>query len=327
LVVRIGNLAFKPDQQPFFVYVDREVLGTEPREPAPLKAPADARAMRWPVWISGWIADPGELNTQLAWNSVPCQDVWVSRDLKRVSQYIRGVEAIGLADSLTAPWAIDAGGGISCPGHFIAQRGSQLVWNESTWPDNPNKPAEPKVVARIPDGYETFALPASDPLGHAIDQGASLYWLIDDGSGPKCEQWSFNLKNPRHGAPGREGRLVRREKWDKETAWFPMSYLPSEGKRPAVLHLGTIKLSGGGTMKCECESNYALLRADDNELEVIAQPPPEGLVAYDPAEVERWFLTPAKCQAARTEVAQTLERDGSMATRLGFHAVMPAFQF
>jgi hypothetical protein len=251
----------------------------------------------------------------------------VSRDLKRVSQYIRGVEAVGIADSLTAPWpTIDAGGGISCPGRFIARLGAQLVWSETTKPDNPNKPAEPRVVERIPDSYKTFEPPAGDPLGQAIEHGESLYWLIDDGSGPKCDKWTFRLDVPRGHVAGREGRLVRNEKWDREIAWFPMSYLPSKEKRLAVLHLGTIMLSGGGTMKCTCESDYALLRAEDGELEVIAQPPPDNLIAYDPSQIERWFLTAEKCEVARTQAAEALGSDGSMATRLGFHAVNPAFR-
>jgi len=328
LMVRIGNLPFKPDQGPLVVYVNRESLGTEPRELASLKAPVDTRSMRWSVPISGWIADPDEPNMKPAWSSKPCEDVWVSRDLKRVSQYVRGVEVIGIADSLTAPWpTIDAGGGISCPGRFIAHRGAQLVLCETTKPDNPNKPAEPRVVERIPEGYRTFELPKGDPLGNAIEQGASAYWLTDDGSGPKCDQWSFRLDDPRHRAKGRKGRLVRHEKWDRETAWFPMSYLPSEEKRLAVLHLGTIMLSGGGTMKCPCESDYAILRADEGELEVISQPPPDDIIAYDPSQTERWFLSAEKCQVARTQAAEALERDGSVATRLGFHAVLPGLQF
>ena len=343
LLVRIGNLPFGHEQEPFVVYVDRDLLGTEPREPAPLAAPADTRTIRWSVWTFGWIADPNEPNMQPAWSSLPCQEVWVSRDLKRVSQYVRGVEAIGIVDIMPAVWpTIQAGGGISCPGHFIAQRGAQLlltVTDKPDKPDRPDKPVQPTAVARIPDGYEAFELPSSDSLDNAIEKGASLYWLVDDGSGPKCDEWSFKLTRPRHmsaaalpspanagGHAGREGRLVRRAKLDKEVAWFPMTYKPSDGSQTAVLHLGTIMLSGGGTLKCDCESDYALLRANDGELVVIDESLPDGLVAYDPSETERWFLTPEKCEAARTEAAQTLERDGSMATRLGFHAVIPAFR-
>jgi hypothetical protein len=325
LVIRIGGLPFGHEPGPFVVYVDREVLGTEPRETAPPKAPADTRAVRWPFGVMGWIADPDVIHIQVAWTAIRCEDVWVSRDLTRVSQYIRGVEAIGIADNVVTRSPAIQLHDYPCPAHFIAQHGSQLMWTET---DNPEKPAEPRTVQRIPDGFRTFELPASDPLGHAIEQGASLYWLTDDGSGPKCDEWSFRLKGLRHGAnghPRRAGRLVRRVKWDGEITWFPMTYLPSEDRRPAVLHLGTVELSGGGTLKCECVSDYAILRADDGELEVIARSLPEGLVAYDPAEAERWFLSPAKCEAARSAAAQALERDGSIAPRLGFHAVINAF--
>jgi hypothetical protein len=325
MVVRIGNLPFGHEPGPFVLYVDRDLLGTQPREPAPIKAPEDTRAVRWPFGVMGWIADPDKVNIQVAWTAVRCEDVWVSRDLTRVSQYIRGVEAIGIADGITARRPTIQLHDYPCPAHFIARRGSELIWTET---DNPEKPAQPRVLLRIPDGFKAFAPAPDDPLGHAIDQGASLYWLLDDGTGPKCDEWSFRLKRPRQSAaehPGREGRLVRRAKWEGETAWYPMSFLPSEGDRPAVLHLGTIMLSGGGTLKCECVSDYSLLRADNDELEVIARSLPEGLVAYDPAEAERWFLSPAKCEAARTEAERALQRDGSIAPRLGIHAAIAAF--
>jgi hypothetical protein len=86
-----------------------------------------------------------------------------------------------------------------------------------------------------------------------------------------------------------------------------------------------LQLDGRQAFKCECEYTYSLLRADVDELTRMGRPMPEHAVAYDPGDAERWFLSRKKCEAVRDDVARSIERDGTAATRVELHAVVSSF--
>ncbi len=52
-----------------------------------------------------------------------------------------------------------------------------------------------------------------------------------------------------------------------------------------------------------------------------SKPLPPDVVAYAPGDAERWFTSRESCEAARREAITAIERDGTAATRTGFHAM------
>jgi len=185
----------------------------------------------------------------------------------------------------------------------------------------------------IPAGYRRLELPAPDPLAAAIEHGGSVYWLRLTEKGPVCDQWRFALDRRAAGqrdSPRLDGRLVRQELYvdydgKKKRASHPMHYQPASDGKPAELHLETLQFDGRQMFKCDCEYHYTLLHAEAGELELMGRPLPENVVAYDPRDAERWFLSPKQCETARVEVARTIEEDGTMAPRVGLHAVVSSF--
>ena len=73
-------------------------------------------------------------------------------------------------------------------------------------------------------------------------------------------------------------------------------------------------------MKCDCEYRYRILSENGDELFAQARPIPVDTVAFDPSEAERWFFSKKACETRREQAARTIEHDGRMTTRLGFHA-------
>ena len=289
-VVRIGSLPFAWSRKDFNVYVARDILGTTPQPPIDYRPPGRVWSVRMPH-VEGWIRDCGP---SVAWSAIECEDAWVYEDF-RVSQYSRGVEVVGESEHFNAstlPGAISSHEALHCPARTIT---------------SPNAP--------IPSGYRRLELPATDPLAQAITQGRAIHWLLQTERGPICDEWRF-AKN----------RLTRvkpfRANSGNVKASYPIDYhLSSEG-RPAVLHLETLEFDGRPALMCPCQYDYFLLHADAGELELMARTMPEAVVAYDPRDAERWFLSREKCEIARAEVARAISQDGLLATQLGLHAVV-----
>ncbi len=78
-----------------------------------------------------------------------------------------------------------------------------------------------------------------------------------------------------------ESRLTRREKDNRQIASNPVTHASRGVSSLPQLHVGTLELDGHIALKCECESDYALALAKDGRFELVAQPLPDGVVAYD----------------------------------------------
>ena len=180
-------------------------------------------------------------------------------------------------------------------------------------------------ISKIPEGYLAVQSQNPDKLASAIERGASLYWLVQTEKGPVCDTWRFaSARRKREGERATiEARLVHPgplRHFDASNAWYPATYLEARGDRLAELDLDTLRVGGHLGMKCVCEYRYRILSENGDELFAQARPIPDDTVAFDPSEAERWFFSKRACEARRELAASTIERDGRMTTRLGFHA-------
>jgi len=174
-------------------------------------------------------------------------------------------------------------------------------------------------VGRLPAHLEPIEKPLISPLPDLIKREQVISWLIDDGQGPTCDTWRFSV----HGSG--QPRLVRQKDFEGQRVWFPIRYADHGNGQLPVLSLDTIAMSDGTTLKCACTTNYTVVSANETELRMLARPSPGELVAFDPSEIERWFLSEQACETARGEVANLLSSNASLASRLGFHAVTAPF--
>jgi hypothetical protein len=312
-MIRVGSLPFERASDRPVVFVDRDALGVEAREVAPFAPPEKFGTVRVPG-VVGWLEDPETRRTEAAWTAVDCEDVWISEDRRLVSQYVRGVELVGSETELSS-WILKTGPAVfeslRCPARAVSREGARL---SSIRADGSRV-----FVDRIPDGYRRPEPAAADPIVEAERREASLYWLLRTDDGLVCDEWKF----------ARTGRLVRRKRVDRDgrsgVASFPLHHAPPSSDAPPVLHFDSLQIDGKEALKCSCEYSYSVLRSTGDEIEVTGRRLPERLVAYDPADVERWFLSKERCAAVRDEAAAILARDPAAATRLGLHAVVAAW--
>ncbi len=164
-------------------------------------------------------------------------------------------------------------------------------------------------------GPQPLAPVVGEPLGDIIRGRGSVHWLVEDEQGLACEEWRFQPQGER------TGRLTRRKPYEGQVASFPFEYRPARGEEHASLLLATLEPDKRWALKCPCDMDYKLLRADASLLTMMGHPLPAGLTGYQPGEAERWFLDAEPCEQARVESMAALERDGTAATQLGFHAV------
>jgi hypothetical protein len=94
---------------------------------------------------------------------------------------------------------------------------------------------------------------------------------------------------------------------------YPVTFY-SRGRQDGVMHLGTRR----PVMSAD-QCDLTLLSESGDELAMTGQEVPEGIIAYDPIDAERWFLTRSRCEAVQSDVNAAIEADGSAATRLGIH--------
>jgi hypothetical protein len=251
--------------------------------------------------------------------------MWISLDLQMQSQYMQGVQLISRRDNPRPPVTTIQTSLPPCPAHAVWRRDGGLFGIPA------DATEEPRTLERIPDGYRVLEPLQNDPLGDSIRNGASVFWLIDGETGPMCDEWRFK-KAPRElreaGAPTViESRLTRREKSEGQVVASPVTYTSHGADGLPHLHVGTIEFDGHTALKCECESDYVLVFAEGNRLDMLGLALPANAIAYDPGDVERWYSTQSECHAARDRAVEAIARDGSIATRLGFHAVVFAFGF
>jgi hypothetical protein len=216
-----------------------------------------------------------------------------------------------------------------CPAHAVTRELTEIALTTPNprWEpgDPPGTDVRKSRIPRIPTGYAAVTPETSDKLAVAIEQGAFLYWLVQTEKGPVCDSWKFGSAQKRREGERTtlEARLVHPgplRHFDASNAWYPVKYLAVSMDRLAELRLDTLHVGAHPGMKCTCEYRYRILSGVGDELFVQARPIPDDTVAFDPNEAERWFLSKKACEVHRDHAARTIERDGRMTTRLGFHA-------
>jgi hypothetical protein len=324
---RVGVLPYEVREAPIAVpvdnsmgasdvvaYVDRTGLGPEPKVPEPRLPHGRGRSRR----MLGRFACGGGLDSFYNWF---CKDMWFPAQDDQPSQYVRGIEV----SCPFSPYTLDID--LDQPPSWYGPRSYQTTFcfmhtvsrrDGASFLIEPGDP--PRVVDRIPEGLALPALPEQDPLKELIDHSGLVFWLILTEFGPTCEAWQFHpvsaASASTKGTRPVEARLTRlrpikiREGDFRRNA-YPATYEPAGEHRLPMLALGEERRSRGYT--------YTLLAVLGDELRMTAQFIWNELVAYDPGDAERWFLSRSACEAARGEVAEALERDGMDATQLGFH--------
>jgi hypothetical protein len=241
-----------------------------------------------------------------------CSDIWLPEGGGQASQYVGGIEIIGRLDD-TSWWH----GPRFLWAHFctlraVSRRGEVLV---RTGPEQ-----EPEEIAEIPAGYTLTKSDRRYPLSTLISERRAVYWLEATSTGVVCKGWKFDKVSRRD--DGLQAELVGDEMVTDNSGKpshpsYPVTFY-SRGRQQAVMHLGTRR----PVMSAD-QSDLTLLSESGDELAITAQEVPEGIVAYDPIDAERWFLTRARCEVAQNEVNAAIEADGSVTTRVGLH--IPTF--
>jgi hypothetical protein len=283
-------LPFPGEHAEITAYTERAALGPQPRVLLPFEPAGKGRAKRLPA-VTGWLDDPedAQQSSRAAWLGLDCHDSFVGDG--NVRQYEAGVELIARdLDNLAERPSV-----IQEMLHCVARPGSAPL-----------------------------ATVASDPLAHLIAAGASVHWLHEapfegaQSGALVCDEWRFSR------APPNRGRLTRRERFEGAVASFPFEYRPASEQRRATLAFATLEFNRHLALRCECPVDYTLLAASPTVLTLTGHPLPPGATSFDPADAERWYLSAEACESARAEVSQMLERDGSVATTVGLHAVSGA---
>jgi hypothetical protein len=291
--------------------------------------------------------------------ALACEDLRLTeKEGDNPTQYVRGVEIRALRVTsdydqvFTGLWYSQYGAvsafSLSCPAHAIV--GSPNHWL-LIGPRNPRSgtqgsPVSQEETSEIPDAFIQTRPPVPDPLVTAIEHDASIYWLLDgaewnlahfdsdaprnkipagDYPQPTCNEWRFEhgrrLTKP-DGLVTVEARLRYHKSIEiapgvRVVPWHPIQYALSDGRRPGRLHVSPLEENHFD--KCACDYDYALLASEGAELTMMGRSVPDDIVAYDPGEAERWFLSRDACEAARVRAIQAIEQDGSATTRVGFH--------
>ncbi|MCA9624937.1 MAG: hypothetical protein KC731_38195, partial [Myxococcales bacterium] len=142
-------------------------------------------------------------------------------------------------------------------------------------------------------------------------------FLIQSEAGPQCDTWSVI----RDASTLQIERRAPAPHHDTEVHRTLAPRLQSEDGRPFILRLGDyLDTEGSSLLRCQCDQDYALVWSSPDELHMLGRRIPSGtLVSYDPAEVERWYLTPAACARAAESAHERLARDPTAALELGYH--------
>ncbi len=311
--IRVGGLPFTEADGPLELVVERAALSTASPTDRPQFEPDPRwRSLRWDgaqltVWSTG-----AKLRKAL-FNSARCVDLFVVPGTSRVFQQVDGVLIAGELDSPPPSSSVLTAAAEPCPAHVAIQQGSTLLAS------TPGAAATLMPVGRLPAHLEPIAKPLISPVPGLIRKGQAVSWLIDDGQSLRCDTWRFS------GHDLGQPRLVRQNTFEDRRVWFPIRYTEHGNGRLPVLSLETITMSDGTTLKCECTTHYTVVSANGVELRMLARSSPGELVAFDPSETERWFLSEQACETARGEVLDVLSSNASLASRLGFHAVIAPF--
>ena len=310
-----------PPPSSLTTYTDPDALVAGVQKLVPLEPHGPGRSFFLPgIENTFWLDAPGDGGTEVPVQLLGCRDVWIPDGSNLGFQYVDGIEVRAKADDFLLgdswyhfPRGLHTGW---CKAHAISQDADHLVQS------GPNEPAHD--VDSIPKGYTPAKRPRPDPLSQAILESRSIFWFATTSSGPTCHAWEFRDGRERVDDYGRrlEARLVqvqavRADDGKMTHHWYPATLRSATDAKQAQLFLAPVHPN---PWKCDCTYDYALVDTAPDELIVLGRPIPDRLVAYDPRETERWFLSEATCKRALAEAVKLLSTDGSLATQLGFHA-------
>jgi hypothetical protein len=319
---RVGSLGFGGVLESLPAYVARDALGVTATDVALSPPIGKHRAtLGYPYTVSFE-------DSAYKYEFLPCIDVWIEEQTARLSQYVAAVQLMGFSEYVRSGESdprVKSYFSVSCPAHIVSRAAAGL---ELTFPIGPYGAKRVTSVDRIPEGYATIRIPRHDALAATIERSRSIYWLEQTEEGPSCSEWRFKfqkkISEPTAGGARLKALLIRRtpvtEAGFRFRAWHGAEYRPSNGQDPARLHLDSLMYDNQPAARCLCYYDYAVLADEGAELHMMARPMPPRSLAYDPSEVERWFLSGERCEAARKDAMERLARDGRLATRIGFHA-------
>jgi hypothetical protein len=326
--MRIEGFAQNAEKDGLAAWVERSALGTRRGEIAPPAGePGSAMRATFGFVSTIWY---DRVTKAHSLRLLRCHEVWVRDEGATALQWFEGVELSGHNDHAFV-WSSNSivHSSLACPAHAVARRGGELVLVEPNPRWEPFDTATPTVLTRsvadVPAGYLPIGTPEPDPLLAAIERSANLFWIIATSDGLVCDRWKFERKPKRSDAGEMEfeTRLVHPgplEHFDASGLWYPVVYRKAESGKPAELKLETLRSKTHPAVKCECEYRYKVLSGEGDELITLARPIPDDAVAFDPSEAERWFLSKKACEAHLDRAKASIERDGRMTTRVGFHA-------
>ncbi len=175
-------------------------------------------------------------------------------------------------------------------------------------------------VDAVPERWTRLVNTAEDAFVPELQHG-QVHWLINTKDEPTCRSWTLDAKLE---GKAYRGRLRSRQSSPgRVVLWsYGVEYVPSQpGRLGGILLLGpnTITYSEGrredGGYRCAFELTFAQRRGD--VLEFLSSGD-SGIVAYEPEDAQRWYVTSEACEGARREAMRALSQDARVATRLGF---------
>jgi len=311
------------DRGALALYVGPGVLGVKPQPLAPRQRGGKERAIRASASFFDFDAAPGG---GLHVEALACHDIVYSSSAAHpskytASQYVEGVELRGErefdAAAIESRPPVDFLTAMTCPPRSVARGDGQFV------PRDPDMHSV--TIDEVPPRFLAVDPGASARLATAIEQRHSIHWLVVLGKlGLVCNEWRFDAVDTgsREGKSRRETRLVRatalksrRFGWTRP--WYPVLYSPPR-EAPEEAGPGSLGLGPFNPFPRGARSPSGTLRVVGDEL-FMGMRLPDDVVAFDPSDAERWFFSSSRCETARQQAAETLQRDGADATRLGIH--------
>lgn len=274
------------DSDPVRVFVDTSALGTDAIAMPPADPPgADFRDHELPVWASEDAPAP--------FTSTACGALRVVKrdgDRTQITQYADGVEVQGW---LAKEPEQRRGDNYCTP--RVVRDGDRLGKSGSSG-------APP-----IPPGYVAVASGSSrNPLRSAIENGASVFWLIrGEEDDLQCVEWRSKLvsragSNADSGASRFKGELRRTVDKDRRlVSTFELGFAGGASKPSNVTLRGPTSFIGTRTTATAlCGEGYTVVESAADHVTLVRGNYPRGIVAYHPDDTEIWYLSRERCAAA-----------------------------
>jgi hypothetical protein len=161
----------------------------------------------------------------------------------------------------------------------------------------------------LPPGYVSLSPRGAsrDPLKRAIENGASLFWLVrGDREEPKCIKWRAKLVSKEGSQPDagvfRYKAEIRRvvDKDRRLVSSFDLDYAADgDSNRISVSLRGPTSFIGNKTTATAlCGEGYEVVESTNDRVTLVRGSYPRGIVAYHPDDTELWYLNRERCAAA-----------------------------